>query len=120
MLAHGSIEGALAGMAEWGMANVMDKSEGLDQVYIESKLCADGARDLRDLQRMGQTVAEVIGKAAGEDLRFGLEPAKGPRMHDAVAVALELVAIAVQGFGITASAGMQDSVRSETFTHPLN
>ena len=52
---------------------------------------------------MGQAIAEVVGEAAGENLGLGFEPAKGAGMNDAVAVALEIVAIRMLGlreFGV--------------------
>src|SRR5438270_10282625 len=48
----------------------------------------------------------MIGVAAGEDLSFGLETAKGAGMDDAVAIALKVVPVRVRWFREAASAGM--------------
>jgi hypothetical protein len=45
-----------------------------------------------------EAIAKVIGKARGEDLRFGFQAAKSPGMNDAVAVARKLTAIGVRRF----------------------
>ena len=55
---------------------------------------------------MGKAVAEVIGEAAGEDLGLGFQTAKSTGVDDAVAVALEVVAIGMLGLGDAASAGL--------------
>ena len=68
----------------------------------------DGARDLRDFDGVGEAVAEMIGIAAGEDLGLGFQAAEGAGVDDAVAVALEVVAVRMRRLGITASAGVLD------------
>ncbi len=57
---------------------------------------------------MGEAVAEVVGVAAGENLRLGFEAAEGAGVNDAVAVALKVVAVGVRGLGEAASAGVFD------------
>jgi hypothetical protein len=57
---------------------------------------------------MSQAIAEVVGEAAGKNLGFGFEPAKGAGMNDAVTVPLEIVAIGMLGFRNSASAGLFD------------
>ena len=57
---------------------------------------------------MGEAVAEVVGVAAGEDLRLGFEAAEGAGVNDAVAVALEVVAVGMRRLGEAASAGVFD------------
>ena len=65
--------------------------------------------------RMRQTIAEVIGKTAGENLRLIFQTAKGARVDDTIAVTLEVIAIGMRRFRIAASAGLLDShsVRGE-------
>jgi hypothetical protein len=53
----------------------------------------------------------LVGVAAGEDLRFGFEAAEGAGVNDAIAVALEVVAVGVRGFGEAASAGVGEGHR---------
>jgi isopropylmalate/homocitrate/citramalate synthase len=55
---------------------------------------------------VGEAVAEVVGIAAGENLRLIFETAKGAGVDDAVAVALEVVAVGMRWFREAASAGM--------------
>ncbi len=59
-----------------------------------------GAGDLSDFDGMGQAVAEMVAKAGREDLGFGFQAAESAGMDDAVAVALEGVAVRMGGFRI--------------------
>ena len=104
--AHGGIERLFSGVAKGWMTDVVDQGESFDQVSVESELGGDGARDLRDFDGVGQTIAKVVGVAAREDLRFRFETAEGAGMDDAVAVALKVVAVGVRRFGMAASAGI--------------
>ncbi len=63
---------------------------------------------LRDFERVGEAVAEVVRVAAGENLRLGFETAEGAGVDDAVAVALEVVAVGMRRLGEAASAGVFD------------
>jgi hypothetical protein len=63
---------------------------------------------LGDFQGVGEAVAEVVGVAAGEDLRLGFQTAEGAGVDDAVTIALKVVAVRVRGFGAAASAGVLD------------
>ncbi len=108
VLRHGGVESFFSGMAEGRMADVVNQGERFGQVDVQAECCGDGAGDLRDFERVGQTVAEVVGVAAGEDLGFGFETAEGAGMDDAVAVALEVVAVGMLRLGETASAGVFD------------
>ena len=105
VLAHRQVESALAGMSEGRMADVMHQGEGFDEAFIETERGGDGARNLRDLDGMGEPGAEVIGEALGEDLRLVLQAAEGAGMNNAVAVALEVVAIRMRRLWIAASEG---------------
>ncbi len=88
------------------MANIVHQGERLHQVNVQAELGGDGARDLRDFNRVGQAVAEMVGVTAGEDLRLGFQAAKRPGMDDPVAIALKVVAVGMRGLRITASAGL--------------
>ena len=66
----------------------------------------DGARDLRDFDGVGESVAEMVGVAAGENLGLIFEAAEGAGVDDAVAVALEVVAVGMRRFREAASAGL--------------
>ena len=90
------------------MADVVDEGESFGEIDVEVEGSGDGARDLRDFEGVGEAVAEVVGVAAGEDLRLGFETAKGAGVDDAVAVALKVVAVGMRRLGEAASAGVFD------------
>jgi len=105
---HGCVQSFFTRVAEGRMSHVVHQGEGLHQVYVQPKLGSDGAGDLGHFNRMSQAIAEVVGEAAGKNLGFGFEPAKGAGMNDAVTVPLEIVAIGMLGFRNSASAGLFD------------
>src|SRR5271165_1393141 len=107
--AHGGVEGFFAGVAERWMADVVHEGQRFHQVGVESKLRGNRARDLRDFNRMGEAVAEVVGVAARENLSFRFQPAEGAGMNDAVPVALKVIAVGMSGLGMAASAGVFDA-----------
>ncbi len=106
MFAHGQIEGFFSGMAEWGMAHVVDQSQGFNQIDVQAQLSGYGSRDLRDFNGVSQAIAKVIGVAPSEDLGFRFETAKSPGVDNAITVALKVVAIGMPRLVITASAGL--------------
>ena len=99
VLAHGGVERLFAGVPKGRVADVVDQGQGFDQIDIQVELGGDGAGDLRHFDGVGQAVAEVIGVAAGENLGLVFQPAKGAGVDDAVAVALEVIAIGMLGLG---------------------
>ena len=76
VVAHGGVESFFSGVAEGRVADVVDQGECLDEINIEAESSGDGAGDLRDFERVREAVAEVVGVAAGEDLRLGFERRK--------------------------------------------
>src|ERR1700685_4666583 len=72
--AEALIEGLLACMAKGRVANVVHKGERFGQLRIEAKGRGGSAGDLRDLKRVGEPTAEVIGlriaRQVREDLRL--------------------------------------------------
>ena len=84
----------------------MDQGERFGQIDVECECARDGARDLCHFDGVGEPVAEVVGVAAGENLGFVFEAAKGAGVDDAVAVALEVVAVGMRRFREAASAGL--------------
>ncbi len=97
--AETAVERALAGVSEGRMADVVNQSERLREIFIQAKRGCRGARDLRDLHGVGQAAAKVVGGAAGKDLRLARETAKGARLHDALAITLEGSAREPEGAG---------------------
>src|SRR5450432_1222695 len=85
-------------MSEWRMANIVNQCKGFSEVSVQPKRACNCTCDLRDFDRMGEPIAEVIGKPGAEDLRFGLQSAERPRMDNPVAVAGVLVAIRMGSF----------------------
>ena len=69
------------------------------EVLVEAERPRDGARDLRDLERVGQPRAVVVALGGDEDLRLVLEPPERAAVHDPVAVALERRAQPAVGLG---------------------
>ncbi len=107
---HQLVQLAFTGMTERRMANVVNQSESLGKFGIEAESGGYGSRDLRDFERVREAIAEMIGITGGENLRFGLKPAKSTRVNDAVAVARVLGTIRVTRFVVAATA-------REFFTH---
>src|SRR5579863_903991 len=87
MRLHELIQFAFAGMTEGWVADVVNQSQSFGKFAIEAECGGNGARDLRDLESVGEAIAEMVGVARSEDLGLGFQAAKGPRMDDAVAIA---------------------------------
>src|SRR5687767_1121945 len=85
-------------MPERCVPEVVTKSDGLGELLMQLQHLRDGARDLRDLERVCQTRAVMIARGREEHLGLMLEPAKRLGMHDAVAVSLERRPHIVFGF----------------------
>jgi len=102
------VKHVFAGVAERRMADVMDEREGFGEIGVESKGSGDGAGDLRNLKSVGETVAEMVGVASGEDLSFRFQAAKGTRVDDPIAVAGIGGAVGMVGLGVAATAGLGD------------
>ncbi len=86
---HDLFQGILPGMAEGRMAQIMGQGQGLAQVLVQMQIAADGTRDLRNLERMGQPGAEEIALVIDEHLGLVGQPPEGHGMDDAVPVALK-------------------------------
>ncbi len=91
-------------MSEGRMPHVMNQRERLDEIRIQVQDFRDGARDLRDLDGVSQTIAKVVRIAAGENLRLVFKPTECACVNDAIAVALKVIAIRVRRFRETSSA----------------
>jgi len=102
VLAERVVEGALAGVAEGGMADVVGEGEGFGEVLIEAEGAGGGAGDLGDFEGVGEAAAEMVGGALGEDLGFAGEAAKGAGVEDAADVALEGGAVGMGRLGAVA------------------
>src|SRR5690348_4630939 len=89
VLAKRIIQRALSGVPEGRVADVVDQRERFGEVFIEAQRAGDGARDLRDLHRVRQAAAEVVGVAVREDLGLSGEATEGPRVEHTRPVALK-------------------------------
>ena len=105
LFAHQFVKFAFAGVAEWRMTDVMDKSERFGKLGVQSQCRSNGAGNLRDFQRMRQAIAEMVRIARSEYLRLGFEAAKRTRMDNPIAVTRVVTAVRVRRFGITPPAG---------------
>jgi hypothetical protein len=81
--------------------DIVGQSQGFGEILVELQDVGQGTRDLRDLNGVGEAVAEMIGETWSEDLGFGLQAAERAGMNYAVAVALESVTVRVSGFGVS-------------------
>src|SRR6266404_4472905 len=104
--AHQFVELSLAGMPERRMADVVDESESFGELGVQAQRGSNGARDLRHFQRVRQAVAEVVGIARGEDLRFGFETPEGSRVNDAVAISRISAAVGMVRLRVAPSTGV--------------
>ncbi len=106
--AHLAIQLVFTGMRKRRMADIVAQRESLGEFFIEPQRHGHGAGDLRDFDGVGEPVTEMVRDARRKDLGFVLQPAKGPRMDDAVAIALELAAVRMRQFGISPAAASLD------------
>ena len=88
-LAQAVVEHVLADVAERRVAEVVAQPDGLGEVLVEPQRARDRARDLGDLERVGQPRAVVVALGRDEDLRLVLQAPEGLGVHDPVAVALQ-------------------------------
>ncbi len=97
---HLAVERLLAGVGEGRMADVVSQRQRLGEIFVQVEHRGRGAGNLRHLDGVGQAVAEMVGKPGREHLGFGFQAAEGAGMDNAVAVALEAVAVRVVGFRV--------------------
>ncbi len=87
----------------------MTQGQDFTQIGVQAESGADGARDLTDLEGMGQSVSEVIRIVGVEDLSLLLQTAKRLGVNDAVPIPLEGVAIGVRRLRVAPSLAGFDS-----------
>src|SRR5581483_10035849 len=76
------VEGALTGVAEWRMAEIVRERECFAQVLVEPKRAGKRSRDLRDFQSVRQTRAIMVALVIDEHLCLVRKAAKRGRMDD--------------------------------------
>ncbi len=95
MLAHAQVQLLFAAMPERRVANVVNERKRFRKIFVKAERPRHGPRDLCNLDGMRESIAEVVREASGENLRFRFQPAEGPGVDDAVAVARVIVAVGV-------------------------
>ena len=111
VLPHGRVQSFLSRVPKRRMPEIMHQGQRLNQIGIQPELRSDRSRDLRDLNRMRQPVAEVIRVAAREDLRLRFQTAKRARVDDTIAVTLKVIAIGMRRLGKAAPARVFNAYR---------
>ena len=84
------VESIFARVAERCVPHVVAEPDRLDEILVQPQRPRDDPRDRCRLERVGHPRSVVIALGVDEDLRLPLEPSKRLRVHDAVAIALEL------------------------------
>ena len=98
VLAHARVQRILAGVPKGRVPEIVRQADRLGERFIDAQCARDGARDLRDLDRMRHARAVQIAFVIHEHLRLVDQAAEGVGMDDAIAVALEL-ACGIRGCG---------------------
>lgn len=86
-VSDGSIERTFTGVTKWGMTKVVGQRNCFGQVLVDPKCPRNAARNLRDLQTMGEARAVVIAFMKNENLRLVIQAAESRRMQYPVAIA---------------------------------
>jgi hypothetical protein len=98
-----AVQCALPGMPKGRMTDVVNQRKRLGQIFVQAKRGGNRPGDLRNLNRVGQAAAKVIGGAAGKHLRLPRKAPEGASLHDALAIPLKGRACRTDRRGIDAS-----------------
>jgi hypothetical protein len=102
---HGIGEGEFAGVAEWGMAEIVGEGDDFGKVGVGGEATAEPAGELGDFEGVGHAGAVVIAFVIDEDLCFVFEAAESGGGEDAMAIELE--GIVGDGCGLGVAAGFE-------------
>ena len=83
------VQRRLAVVAERRVPEVVRQAGGVDDVGVAAERLAQLAADLRDLQRMGQPVADEVVRSGRDHLGLGGQPTQRCGVHDPGAVTFE-------------------------------
>ena len=83
------VERIFACVPEGRVPRVVPEADRFDEILVQCQSTRDDARDRGRLERVGHPRPVVVPRRVDEDLGLPLQPAKGLRVHDPVAVALE-------------------------------
>jgi hypothetical protein len=103
--AHLAIQFFFTRVREWRMAYVMRERQCFCELLVEAKHGGHGSGDLRHFKRVSQPISEMVAQVRSEDLGFSLQAPKTPGVYDAIAVALEVIAVGMGQLGILAASG---------------
>ena len=117
-LGQARVEHRLADVPERRVAEVVPEPDRLDEVLVERERARDRARDLGDLERVGEPRAEVVALGRDEDLRLVLQPPERLAVHDPVAIALQRRAQPAVGLARLAGARATNAPRAPTARRP--
>jgi hypothetical protein len=98
--AHLAIQLIFTGMREGRMTYIVAQRQSFGELFVEIQRRGYGAGDLRDFDGVSEPVAKMVRNAGWKNLGLILQAAEGPRVDDAVTIALELTAIRMRQFGI--------------------
>lgn len=98
------VQGVLARMAERRVTEIVNEGDAFGEVLVELEGTRQGAGDLRHFDRVRQPRPIVVAVGSDEDLCLVLQPAKGRRVDDAIAIALEIRTCRARRFRIEPAA----------------
>ena len=104
-LAHHGIELGFASMPEGRMTDIVGQRQRFRQILAQTQDRRDGAGNLRNLQGVGETIAEMVGQAGSEDLGFILQTPECSRVNYAIAIASKFIAVGMCELRISPAAG---------------
>jgi hypothetical protein len=97
---HLAVQFLLAGVRERWVSHVVRQREGLGQILVQSERHRDRPCQLGHFNRVREADSGKWSWRPGvKDLGFVLQPPECARMHDAIAVSLEVAAVRVGKFG---------------------
>ena len=77
VFAHAYVQLLFAAMPEWWVAHIVDERQRFGKVFVEAQRSGHGARDLCNLDRMCESIAEVVREPCRKNLRFRFQPPEG-------------------------------------------
>ena len=93
VLPHLQVQGLFARVGEGGVPDIVRQGERFGEVFVQSEGTGNGPRNLRNLNRVGEPIAKMIGEGGSKDLGFIFQAAECPGMNHAVTVPLKQAAI---------------------------
>jgi hypothetical protein len=92
IVTHAPVKSVLAGVTERRMAEIVGKTDGLDEILIEVHGSSDGACDLRHFKGVSEAGPVQIPFMIDEDLCLVDQSPESGRVNHPIAIPLELAA----------------------------